>query len=102
MLRVLRLWRLAGQDMRLLWFALCPARGISQMPAGWFRGHYGDIVTLKIPACPLEIPTLLESLLEGRTAEFGQWVLGRSAPELPLFEKAMLQADIEFLTESFI
>ena len=75
------------------------------MPAGWFRGHCGDIVTLNFSgagaALPLEISTQLEGLLAGRAGAFAVWVLSKSAPDIPLFEKTMLEADIEYLNESF-
>src|SRR5580700_6823054 len=39
--------RLRGAAVgRLRWFAFCPARGISLMPAGWVRGHYGETFIL--------------------------------------------------------
>ena len=97
-------WHLRTALLRLLWFALRPAQGISQMPAGWFRGQCGDVVTLDFSggaACPGEISTQLDGLFAGRPDGFGEWVLGKSVQNLPLFEKAMLQADIEFLNESF-
>ena len=34
-------WHLRTALLRLLWFALRPAQGISQMPAGWFRRWRG-------------------------------------------------------------
>ena len=91
--------------VRLLWFALCPARGVSQMPAGWFRGSYGNTVTIHFSArgatSPLEVSTQLTGWFAGRSSGFGEWVLNKLTPDRPLFEKAVLEADVEFLNESF-
>jgi len=92
--------------VRLLWFAIYPAQGISQMPAGWFRGHYGETDTLNFSGgeavCRIELSTYLDDLFAGRPDGFGEWILSKSAPDLPLFEKTIIQADIDFLNESFI
>jgi predicted GIY-YIG superfamily endonuclease len=91
--------------VRLLWFALHPARGIAQMPAGRFRGHYGEVVTLDFTvrqsAFSRDISTQLEALFTGQPGRFAEWILSRSASDISLFDKAILEADIEYLNESF-
>jgi hypothetical protein len=84
--------------VRVLWFALSPVQGISQMPAGWFRGRYGDTVILNF-AAPATIAARLEEFLAGRPEGFVESVLQTASPDLPRFEKAVLDADIEFLGE---
>src|ERR1051325_2456706 len=36
--------------VRLLWCALYPDRGLTEMPAGWFRGRLPEIVTIPVSA----------------------------------------------------
>lgn len=86
---------------RLLWFALRPSQGSAQMPAGWFRGHYGDIVTLKFsPASHGEVSTQLDALFAGNAGTFAGWILSKVSSELALFEKTVLEADLESVTTS--
>ena len=91
--------------VRLLWFRLSSASGISQMPVGWFRGSCGDTVTIHFSGngetTPLEVSTQLDGLFAGRSSGFGEWVLNKLTPDMPLFEKAVLEADIEFMNERF-
>lgn len=86
---------------RLLWFALFPARGIAGMPAGWFRGRFGDVVTFDFQDAAAEAREYLESVFAGQPDSFAQWILGKSPDTLPLFEKTMIDADLEFLMERF-
>ena len=90
--------------VRLLWFALCPAREFSQMPAGWFRGSFGETVTLPFPdqeeASLLEVSGQLERLFAGQTDRFSEWLRGKLTPETPIFEKAVLENDLERLNDT--
>ena len=90
--------RLRGAVVRLLWFALFPDQGSSQMPAGWFRGSYGETVTFRRRA--EDAAKRLERLLTGEPRDFMESVLAQIPPDLPLFDKAILQADLEFLNEN--
>jgi predicted GIY-YIG superfamily endonuclease len=85
--------------VRLLWFASAPERGIAQMPAGWFRGRCGDVAALRFPF--EGAGASMENLFAGHTDQFAAWVLGKGAPDMPAFEKTVLEADIEFLTDYF-
>lgn len=89
---------------RLLWRVLHPDRGISRMPAGWFRGRFGDTVAFDFsgrdPELTREAAAQLELLFSGHPDGFNQWVLSRLPPNLPPFEKNLLEEDLEFLANS--
>lgn len=82
--------------VRLLWGALCPERGFAQMPAGWFRGEFGEVVTFNISA---DIAAMqLEAFFSGGVEAFVTWVLERSEASTARFDQAVLAADFEYLT----
>jgi predicted GIY-YIG superfamily endonuclease len=91
--------------VRLLWSANFPGRGLSQMPAGWFRGDYGDVVTLDFSATQSRITQdlagSLGALFLGNPEKFKMWISQTLPSDVPLFDKAILEADLEFVSESF-
>ena len=88
---------------RLCWCSLHPSRGIAEMPAGWFQGQPGAVVTIPVPATkPLvaqELKTRLTSLFAGNTDQFDDWVRQLAAPQQHPFESTARDADLETLRE---
>jgi excinuclease UvrABC nuclease subunit len=88
---------------RLCWCALCPDRGLSGMPEGWFQGRLGEIVT--IPTCLAarsaveELAQQLSALFAGETESFAAWVRHRTAPQTHPFEVAARETELETLCE---
>jgi hypothetical protein len=89
---------------RLLWLALHPERGLSQLPLGWFRGLPDATVTLPVPGPAMPLPELsaqLELLFRNQPLPFAEWVFAKMPPGIPAFEKAVIEADLEFIVERF-
>jgi hypothetical protein len=90
---------------RLLWCALYPARGVSQLPAGWFGGRSDEALTICCAAqeatSVAEVSAQLELLFAGWPDGFGQWIQGKVAPGMAPFEKAALEADLELVSQHF-
>jgi len=84
---------------RLLWLAVHPQLGFSGLPVGWFRGRL-DVETA-IPCGLMLEPAAssLERLLSGQTAEFCEWIRTLLPADLHPFEKAAIEADLEFVTD---
>jgi uncharacterized membrane protein YkvA (DUF1232 family) len=88
MIRLFRLWRVAGQDLRLLWFALRhPGRPVWLWPAAVFFGLYAfEPFNFTIPflglvddfvLLPLALHWLLKFLPADVRAGFGRKALMR-------------------------
>jgi predicted GIY-YIG superfamily endonuclease len=90
---------------RLLWVALYPARGVSQLPVGWFRGRSDDALTIRFaaqePASLAEASAQLDVLFADKPDGFAEWIRGKVTPGIPPFEKAALEGDLEFVNECF-
>jgi len=82
--------------LRLLWLAYCNAQGFSDMPAGWFRGHCGETVTLKILDGEVVL-SRMDELFSGGIDPFAEWILQNAAIHLTPFEKTVIDADLELL-----
>jgi predicted GIY-YIG superfamily endonuclease len=87
---------------RLLWLALHAERGLAQLPLGWFRGLPDLEVSVPAGATALrECTALLESLFRSQPLSFAEWMLAKMPPGIPAFEKAVIEADLEFIIERF-
>ena len=71
MIRLIRLWRVAGQDLRMLWFALRhPRRPLWLLPAAALLGFYAlEPLNFAIPVLGLIddfllLPLVLHALLK--------------------------------------
>jgi predicted GIY-YIG superfamily endonuclease len=90
---------------RLVWFALYPSRGISQLPVGWFGGRSDDALTILF--APQETKHLTEvwshvdKLFAGQCESFSQWIQGKVTAASPPFEKAVLEADLQLVSKRF-
>jgi hypothetical protein len=93
--------RLLGSIVRLLWLALSPQTGFSRLPHGWAHSRFALPITLACGPREAEIRRALESLCWGDPAECSAWLLACTEPNLPPFEQAARQADMEEI-ESFI
>lgn len=88
--------------VRLLWCVMNPGRGVIGLPAGWVHGR---IETQALISCGelIEVTAarLGRLLLSGQPDAFCEWVKSRLPPGIHTFEKAAVEADIEFIEEAF-
>ncbi|HEV7923908.1 MAG TPA: GIY-YIG nuclease family protein [Verrucomicrobiae bacterium] len=87
--------------VRLLWFSLHPERGIAGMPAGWARGHLENPTLIQRKTGDEEVNNCVEALFTGQIDVFCEWVRARMKDGLHPFEKAAVDADLEFIADYF-
>jgi predicted GIY-YIG superfamily endonuclease len=87
--------------VRLLWFAVHPERGIAGMPAGWAHGRLENPTVIQHGPDNETVNSVLEGLFAGQAETFCQWVRGRMNQGLHPFEKAAVDADLEFIADFF-
>jgi hypothetical protein len=85
----------------LLWFAVHPELGIAGMPAGWARGRLENPTVIQRKIGDEDVNTCVESLFAGQIDAFCQWVRARMKDGLHPFEKAAVDADLEFISDFF-
>ncbi len=82
---------------RLLWLALNPARGLTDLPAGWAHGRFMDTTTLHCGGLMSEVCAALETFFWGRPDEFMTWLGSKFAERVSAFERNAIQSDLEIL-----
>jgi predicted GIY-YIG superfamily endonuclease len=87
--------------VRLVWFAVHPERGITDMPAGWARGHLENPTFIQRKSGDEEVNNCVEALFAGQIDAFCQWVRAQMKDGLHPFEKASVDADLEFMENYF-
>lgn len=86
---------------RLIWIALHPEHGIGGLPIGWFHGRVGTQTTLPCGSAIQTVVLNIENLLSGQTHEFTEWIRSLLTNDLPPFSQAVVEADLELLSEFF-
>jgi len=87
--------------VRLLWSALHPQLGIACMPVGWV---HGKLETKTAMHCGAKIETaflVLENLSSENPEVFAEWARSHMATDLHPFERRTVEADLEFVSETF-
>jgi predicted GIY-YIG superfamily endonuclease len=87
--------------VRLLWFAVHPERGIAGMPAGWAHGRLENPTIIYGRSDGDAVNMVVAGLFAGQTEAFCQWVRAGMKDGLHPFEKAAVDADLEFITDFF-
>jgi predicted GIY-YIG superfamily endonuclease len=87
--------------VRLIWFAVHPQRGIAGMPAGWVLGRLQNPTIIPSGAEDREVNMVVEGLFAGQVDAFCQSIRDRMKDGLHPFEKAAVEADLEFITDFF-
>ena len=89
--------------VRLLWCAMQPLRGLTGMPAGWFRSRHSEPATIPrhntTPAAFEGSGSRLAALLRGDGDGFVGWIRERTGSQTNPFESAVREADLETVTE---
>jgi len=91
---------LHGALVRLLWLALHPEAGFSQLPYGWARNRFALPVAISCEQREEEIRWTLESLCWGQADACLAWLRDSMEERLLPFECAAMLADLETV-ESF-
>jgi hypothetical protein len=79
--------------VRLLWYALNPALGSTDMPAGWRQGRLAAIATLS--SVSEKAQSVLERLLAGDTEGFALWIAKRTQSLAYAYDRETRDADLE-------
>jgi predicted GIY-YIG superfamily endonuclease len=82
---------------RLLWLALNPARGLTDLPAGWAHGRFMDTTALHCGASAFEVLSRLETFFWGKPDEFLSWLGLKFTERVTAFERHAIQPDLETL-----
>ena len=82
---------------RLLWLALNPARGLTNLPAGWAHGRFMDTTTLHCGTSAFEVLSGLETFFWGNPDEFLSWLGLKFTERMTAFERHAIQPDLENL-----
>jgi predicted GIY-YIG superfamily endonuclease len=85
--------------VRLLWFAVHPERGIAGMPAGWAQGRPENPTIIHGSTVDDTVNMVVAGLFAGQIEAFCQWVRARMKDGLHPFEKAAVDADLEFIMD---
>jgi predicted GIY-YIG superfamily endonuclease len=84
---------------RRLWLAVHPRRGFFGLRVGWFLGKLDPEIAIHCGPTIEPVAFNLERLLSGQTAEFCKWIRSQLPDDLHHFEKAAVEADLEFVTD---
>ena len=84
---------------RLIWFAVHPHLGFSGLPVGWFHGRLNPEIAIHCGPMIESVASKVKQFLSGQTAEFCEWIRTLLPADLHPFEKAALEADLEFVTD---
>jgi excinuclease UvrABC nuclease subunit len=87
--------------VRLIWFAVHPELGFTRMPAGWAGGHLENPTALPCGTGQEHIMAMVEDLFSGRTDAFCGWIQKKMSHDIHPFEKAAIEAELEFLADFF-
>lgn len=91
--------RLRETLVRLLWLALHPQCGFSQLPCGWAQGRLGDTAKLDCGERAEEVRAALQYVFWGQPECFADWLMASVNPALSAFERTAMLADLEEIQE---
>jgi hypothetical protein len=79
--------------VRLLWYALNPVSGSTDMPHGWLHGRMGAIATIAVSQSGVDL--VLMKLFAGDTDGFVAWITERTNSLVHAYDMEMRDADLE-------
>jgi predicted GIY-YIG superfamily endonuclease len=86
---------------RLLWFATHPERGFAGLPSGWAHGELENPTTIHGEAPDGALKIAMENLCAKQIEPFCQWLRSLVKDSSHPFERAALEAELEFVMEFF-
>lgn len=87
---------------RLVWFAVNPEASFTAMPAGWMHYQFEDETEIRCGQRAAVVNELLEELLVRQVGGFCERLRRMPRAELHPFERAALDADLEYITNIFL
>jgi hypothetical protein len=87
--------------VRLLWFAGRPHDGVVAMPAGWIHGRLDPETEIHIGSSVEVAVETIEQLFAAGPEPFCDWIRGRIPKGVHSFEKTVIEADLEFISDTF-
>ena len=90
---------LQGILLRLLWLSKNPHRALTELPAGWARGNFGESAVIPCGIDAPEIASLLDAFFYEASQPFLLWFGARFAARIHPFERGVIDAELEALAE---
>jgi excinuclease UvrABC nuclease subunit len=84
---------------RLLWLALNPTRGCTELPAGWMQGYQAQLVMIECGHSVQEVAAALAAFFWQSSDEFLFWLGSRFSERTHPFERAVIESELEILKE---
>jgi hypothetical protein len=86
---------------RLLWLALHPGRGVSDLPAGWVRGRFGEAAVVPVASSMVvaEAEAHLVELRSGNPNGFCDFIKDKLAANIHPFDICVIEGDLDFVRE---
>jgi predicted GIY-YIG superfamily endonuclease len=84
---------------RLLWLALNPTRGLTDLPAGWAHGRFMDTASLHCGVSAAEVSAALETFFWGQSDHFLLWLGSKFTERTIPFDRGVIQSELEILEE---
>ncbi len=82
---------------RLLWLAVNPERPLAELPAGWMRGDFMEVVALRCGGAAAELVAALETFFWQDADEFILWLGARFTRRVVPFERRIIETELETL-----
>lgn len=90
---------LQGILLRLLWLSKNPHRALTELPAGWARGNFGESAAIPCGIDATEIASLLDAFFFEAPQPFLLWLGARFTARIHPFERGVIDAELEVLAE---
>jgi len=69
------------------------------MPPGWVHGQFENVTVLRTGNMGAEVTGTLQRLFSDQPEAFNKWLRAKMPNDLHPFDKAAIEADLEFLSE---
>jgi len=86
---------------RLLWLAVYPQFGLAGLPVGWLDGKLAAETVIHCGPLSVAVKENLQKIFIGRSNGFCEWIRARQMNDLQPFERAWIEAELEFLEAAF-
>jgi predicted GIY-YIG superfamily endonuclease len=86
---------------RLMWFARYSELGVVGMPVGWAKGILENPAVIRCGDAVEKILEKTNGVFDGKAAGFCDWIRERINDKSHPFDRAAVEADLEFVTDYF-
>jgi predicted GIY-YIG superfamily endonuclease len=84
---------------RLLWLALNPTRAFAELPAGWTRGDFREMISIKCGESIQDVVAVIESFFWKEADLFLLWLGSRFSERTSSFDRQAIEAELESLKQ---